>query len=77
MSTKTKKMFALDADRPKLDVRMSRELDNHIEEVALKLGTSKNSILVVGAAMFCKTITSTKHKAYVAAAKEMLAELEG
>ena len=38
MSTKTKKMFALDADRPKLDVRMSRELDNHIEEVALKLG---------------------------------------
>lgn len=49
-------------DRVKLDVRVSKDLDDRIERAARMLGTTKNSIAAVGVAMFVSKILSTKGK---------------
>lgn len=62
-------------DRPKLDIRVSQELDARIEKAAAKLGTTKNSVVVVGAAMFVKKLEGMGSKPDDDDLKEALREL--
>jgi hypothetical protein len=48
----TKDENFIHAPRKKIDVRLSAELDDRIEEQARKLGTTKNSIVLIGALTF-------------------------
>lgn len=59
MATKKKKTAATPTkakswkgDRVKCDVRVSEELDLRIEKIASRLGTTKNSVILIGALQF-------------------------
>lgn len=49
-------------ERPKLDIRVAKELDAQIENTAKQLGTTKNSVVVIGTALFCAKMSMLKKK---------------
>jgi len=72
---KRDKVFVQNKDRAKLDVRISPELDDRISVCALTLGTSKNSIMAIGAALFCSKIEGIKGKKVEADIEHAMREL--